>query len=144
MGPKPKAGRVLRSAQEALPNVLFDTLEVRYRRLRNSWKSSSGSTRRLPAYGGIVRVGVSLATTTRESRWKHSRQRPQPRQQACSAGAQALNEHADWWPSFRESVAAASGACCFSEQHAHLCHLGFLHRASVSGQLSRGSNAFRD
>lgn len=59
MRSKPKASRVLRSAQEALPNVLFDTLEVRYRRLRNSWKSSSGSTRRLPAYGGIVGAGVS-------------------------------------------------------------------------------------
>ena len=143
MGSNPIASRDLRSAQEALPNVLLDRLKLRSRRLRNKWKGTSGRTRRPPAYGGVGGEGVPRKKTTHESRWKHSRQRPRLRQQACLAGAKAFNEHADRWPSLCASLAVASGACCLLEQRAHLCHLGFFHRASVSGWLNRGSSARR-
>jgi hypothetical protein len=67
---------------------------LKYKRLRNIWKGSSGGKRRPSAYGGIVGEGVprTWKANTGGSIRGSVRGRGSKRVQK---GARALNEHAD-------------------------------------------------
>ena len=87
---------------------MLDGLEVRCRRLRNSWEGTSGRTRRPPAYGGVGGEGVP--------------RKDDPRVQV---------------EAFAAASTAASSACCLLEQRAHLAFQAGSAKGAVRADAHR-------